>query len=362
MSTDGSGFMQPMDGWDGLGVVVRFDQPTGSWVFVALHDDTLGRPTGGCRMHVYERPAQGLRDALRLAEGMTMKWAAIDLPFGGGKAVLAVPRPLEGDERRGLLRRFGDLLESLNGAFATGEDLGTTPEDMAFLSTVTRWVKAGRGGAEEPEDPGPWTALGVREGIRAALEAGSDAGIQGRTVLIQGVGDVGEPLARLLAAEGVGLLLADVDAGRARTLADELGAEVVDAGDVYWTECDVYAPCALGGTLNSGTIPQLRCRIVAGSANNQLESPSDAEALRVRGILYAPDYIVNGGGALALGLMQSGAVEEAEIRRRVVGIGATLSEIFREAVERGESPVKAANRRVERVLERGPSAPSRPRA
>lgn len=305
-------------------------------------------------MRVYEHPGEGLRDALRLAEGMTLKWAAIDLPFGGGKAVLAVPRRLERSERQGLLRRFGELLEALRGSFATGEDLGTTPEDMAFLAGVTRWVRTGRPGVESPEDPGPYTALGVYEGIRAGLEAAGRDGIEGRTVLIQGVGDVGAPLARLLAAAGARVRLADVDAPRARRVAEEVGADVVSAGEVYWTECDVYAPCAVGATLNSGTIPQLRCSVVAGSANNQLEGPADADALHARGILWAPDYVVNGGGALALGLMHTGTAGEDEIRRRIVGIGRTLSEVFEEAAERGESPAAAARRRVERILARGP--------
>ncbi|HZD03308.1 MAG TPA: Glu/Leu/Phe/Val dehydrogenase dimerization domain-containing protein, partial [Longimicrobiales bacterium] len=297
-----SPFVDRIQEWDGLGVVVRHDRPTGTWIFVALHDDTLGRPTGGCRMRVYGHPSEGLRDALRLAEGMTRKWAVIDLPYGGGKAVLAVPRPLQGEERRGLLRRFGELLESLKGAFSTGEDLGTTPADMACLATVTRWVKATgvRGG--EPVDPGPYTALGVLEGIRAALAAAfGDGELAGRTVLVQGVGDVGEPLARMLSAEGARLLLSDLDHGRVESLAGELQARPVSPDEVYWTACDVYAPCAVGATLNSGTIPQLRCRVVAGSANNQLETEADADALRERGILYAPDYVVNGGGALALG-------------------------------------------------------------
>lgn len=353
MARPSSPFVDRIQEWDGLGVVVRYDRPTGAWIFVALHDDTLGRPTGGCRMRVYDHPSEGLRDALRLARGMTMKWAVIDLPYGGGKAVLAVPRPLEGEERRGLLRRFGELLQSLKGAFSTGEDLGTTPEDMAYLATVTRWVKATGGEGDEPVDPGPYTALGVLEGIRAAVAAASGRGeLEGRSVLIQGVGDVGEPLARMLSAEGARLLLSDLDRGRVEALAGELEARAVSPDEVYWTECDVYAPCAVGATLNSGTIPHLRCSVVAGSANNQLETDADAEALRERGILYAPDYVVNGGGALALGLMGRGEVDEDELRRRVRGIGGTLAEIFREASERGEAPTAAALRRVRAVLER----------
>ena len=341
--------------WNGLGVVVRHDAPTGTWIFIALHDATLGPPVGGCRLKVYESPAAALRDAMRLAEGMTHKWAAIDLPFGGGKSVLAVPRLLEGEERRGLFRRFGELLEGLNGAYGTGEDLGTTPQDMAYLAQVTEHVVGvSRGGPGHPADPGPFTALGVLSGIRAALahRTGSDD-LSGRRVAVQGVGDVGEPLARMLASEGATLLLSDLDPERARAVADRLGASVVEASDIYDVECDVFAPCAVGGVLDPSTIARLRCGIVAGSANNQLEDAGDAERLLERGILYAPDYVVNAGGAMAFGLSHQGASEEGEVERRVSGLGDHLAEIFSEAAERGESPLAAARRRVERVLARG---------
>ena len=340
--------------WDGIGVVSHHDEPTGAWMFVALHDDTLGRPTGGCRMKVYDAPEDGLRDAQRLSEGMTRKWATVGLPFGGGKAVLAVPRVPTGEAREGLLRRFGELLNSLQGAFSTGEDLGTTPADMLVVSGVTPWVTATDPATGELLDPGPWTALGVHHGIVAALADRTGSGtLRGRSVLVQGVGDVGAPLARSLSAAGATLLVSDVDGARAASLAEELGASLIAPGDVYDTECDVYAPCAVGATLSRATIPRLRCRIVAGSANNQLERAEDAERLKEQGVLYAPDYVINVGGAMALGLKMNGLDDEAEVRRRVEGIGAILSEIFEEARERGESPVASADRRVERTLGQG---------
>lgn len=355
MTGSGSRLMDLLSGWDGKGMVVRRDRPTGAWIFVALHDDTLGPPAGGTRMHVYEQPSDGARDAMRLASGMTSKWAALDLPFGGGKAVLATPRLLDGEERRGLLGRYGELLETLNGSFGTGEDLGTTPEDMAYLAGITRHVVGIVRGEDAPRDPGPFTALGVQAGIRAALGARtSSRELEGRSVLIQGIGDVGLPLARGLAEAGVRVMVADLDRERAEGLANEIDARVVAAGDVYDTECDVFAPCAVGGVLNSMTIAHLRCRIVAGSANNQLDRPEDAERLRGRGILYAPDYVVNGGGAMAFGLIHLGERDPSELERRVRGIGDSLAEIFEEAEERGEAPVRAAERRVERILSRGP--------
>ncbi len=342
--------------WRGEAVVVRRDEAADAWIFIALHDDTLGIPVGGCRMTEYDAPVAGLRDALRLAEGMTWKWASIGLPFGGGKSVLALSRPLDPEEREGLLRRFGQLLETLHGAYRTGEDLGTTPEDMAIVARETEHVMGGHGG-ETPMDPGPFTALGVLQGIREAAAVRLDReGLEGSTVLIQGVGDVGEPLARLLAREGAEILLCDVDDERVRALAGELGARTVPPAEVYDTSCDVFAPCARGGVLSRETIPRLRCRIVAGSANNQLETPEDARRLRERGILYAPDYMVNAGGAVAFGLLSLGRTDRDELRERVLELGPALRRIFEEADEEGILPTEAARRRAERTLREGVDA------
>jgi leucine dehydrogenase len=339
-----------VEAWDGLGVVCRHDAPTGTWIFVALHDSRLGRPTGGTRLQVYPTPDDGLADALRLAAGMTAKWAVLELPMGGGKAVLAASRPLAGEERRELLRRYGALVESLAGAFATGEDLGTTPEDMRLLAETTRWVHV----YDDAPDPGPFTALGVLHGIRAALEARFGEGDPaGRTVLVQGVGDVGAPLVELLSGAGARLLVADVDAARAAAVAARTGASIVPPAEAPATPCDVFAPCATGGVLDARTIPILACAIVAGSANNQLAEPGDALRLHERGILYAPDYVVNGGGALAFGLLDLGRADPDAARKAMERIGETLREIFREAAARGESPAVAADRRVARVLARG---------
>ena len=341
-----------IEDWDGLGVVTSRHRETGSWIFIALHDATLGRPTGGCRLGTYRSPAAGLRDAMRLAEGMTYKWAAMDFRYGGGKSVLAVPGPLEGEPRRSLFARLGHLMNALNGGYGVGEDMGTTPEDMAFLATVTPYVACTSHGDSAP-DPGPFTAAGVHAGIEAAVAHldGSPA-LAGKSVLIEGAGDVGRPLARLLGRAGARVIVADLDEERARRVAAECGGATVDCGDVYGTECDVYAPCAIGATVNASTVPLLRCRIVAGSANNQLEVPDDADRLLERGILYAPDYVINGGGAMAFGLMEQGIRDQGELNARVRSIGRTLAEIFHEAGSGGESPVVAARKRARRVLRR----------
>jgi leucine dehydrogenase len=346
-----NGTQELLQNWSGLGVVQAFDQETGTWFFIALHDASRGTMVGGCRMNVYEAPEDGMRDAMRLAEGMTYKWAAIDFPFGGGKSVLAIPRPFDGEERRELIRRFGRLLESLGGAYATGVDLGTTPEDMDVLAGASRFVMGHGAQGSGTEDPGPYTALGVYAGIRSALKAvdGSPEPA-GKTVLIQGAGDVGEPLARMLAKAGATVLISDVNSERAERLAEELGGRMVPVGETYTTPCDVFAPCAIGAILNSETIPVLGCRIVAGSANNQLERPEDADALHERGILYAPDYVVNAGGAIAFGMMHFGETGREALEERVLGIESALDRIFAEARERDESPAYGARRVAQAAL------------
>jgi leucine dehydrogenase len=342
-----------IEDWNGLAVLSRYHRSSAAWIFIALHDDSLGTPTGGTRIKLYPTPEDGLRDGMRLAEGMTHKWAAIDLDFGGGKAVLALSRAVSEAEREQLLATYGELLAALKGGFSTGQDLGTTPEDMLFLRGYTPHVHGPDPETGKPLDPGPYTARGVFVGIRAAADQvfGSTE-LTGRRILVQGVGGVGYPLAGLCTEAGATVLVSDVDDKRATGVACELHCEAVPANAVYSTPCDVYAPCAVGATLNHETIPQLVCRAVAGSANNQLAETEDADRLFERGILYAPDYVINAGGALAFGLKARGETDEARIGDRLDGLGATLAEILSEAAERAESPLRAARRRVDRVLAR----------
>jgi leucine dehydrogenase len=336
--------------WPGEEVVVRYDREADAWMFIALHATHGTRSVGGCRLKVYPSPEEGLRDALRLAEGMTSKWAAIEVDYGGGKAVIALGAPVAGEARTALLRRFGGMIDSLNGRYGTGPDIGTTPDDMALLATVTRYVHCYDWKAGAPYDPGIYTALGVFVGMKAAWRHRTGReDLRGVRVLVQGVGDTGAPLARSLARAGAVVLLADLNADKAGALAREIGAEVVPADRVYRTDCDIYAPCSVGATLDQDTIPQLTCRAIAGSANNQLRSPEDAGRLRARGILYAPDYVVNGAGAVSLAMVDQGASFEA-IEREIRKMDARLTGIFREADQAGESPIEAARRMVERNL------------
>lgn len=337
--------------WDGMGVFQAWDPPARARIFIAVHDTRLGSAVGGTRMKSYPAPADALRDAMRLAEGMTWKWAGIDLGFGGGKAVVDVEEPLEGERRRAFFRRYGRLLAALRGAFSTGPDLGTDPPDLDEVAAETDHVLGRRPDGEGTVDPGPFTALGVHAGLRAALEARfGDPDPAGHTVLVQGVGDVGDPLARRLAEDGAAVLLADVDEERARALAAEVDGEAVPADRALTTDCDVLAPCAVGGVLDGETIPDLRCSVVAGSANNQLGEAGDADVLHERGILYAPDHVINAGGALAFGLMHQGVSDGELIRERVRGLGDRLREIFREAAEEDQSPLHAARRVAGRTL------------
>ncbi len=337
--------------WDGEEVVVRFDAPSASWMFVGVHSTTLGPAAGGTRMKTYEDPGDGLRDVLRLSSAMTSKMAMASVPLGGGKAVLAVPQIPQGQRRRELLLRYGDLVESLHGTYVTACDMNTGPPDMDVIaercsSVLGRTEANGGSGTSAPN-----TAVGVFHAIRAAVAHafGSDE-LGGRTVAIQGVGAVGGPLSRMLAEAGARLTLADIDDVRAKELGEELGADVVPPDRIAEVECDVFAPCATGGILNAETIPGLRCRVIAGAANNQLGEPADAERLAARDILYAPDYVVNAGGVIHLVSYEMLDEADAEVQERLRAIGDTLGEVFGRAEADQISTGAAADAIVERRL------------
>jgi leucine dehydrogenase len=281
---------------------------------------------------------------MRLSAGMTAKLAVADLGLGGGKAVLAMPKIPQGEERSALLHRYGDIVASLGGSFITSSDVGTGESDMDVIADRTEHVfgrSVAKGGAG---DPGPFTAVGVFHGIKASLEHvhGSDD-LSGRTVLVQGVGSVGAALAELLGRDGAQVLVADVDAERAQTIASAVGGSVAEASDAIATECDVYAPCALGATLSAESVPQLRCRIVAGSANNQLAQPEAADLLRAAGILYAPDYVINAGGAIAINLLELSGRGRDDVDAALVRIGDTLRKIYARADSEGITTAAAAD-------------------
>jgi leucine dehydrogenase len=295
-------------------------------------------------MKAYPTPADGLHDAMRLSAAMTRKLAVAGLPFGGGKAVIAIDEIPCGEARRGLFLRYGDLVASLGGTYRTSSDMNTGEADLDVVGERTQYVFGRSVAAGGAGSPGPPTATGVFHGIRASVREvfGSDE-LGGRTVVVQGAGSVGAPLAEQLAAAGATLLVADLDEALAHTVADRVGGSVLAADDAIEAECDVYAPCAVGGTLSSETVPRLRCRIVAGSANNQLADPVAADLLHERGILYAPDYVINAGGAVGVVGVEQLGWGEAELTAGLARIGETLQIIYERAAADGVTPAAAAD-------------------
>lgn len=306
---------------------------------IAIHDTTLGPALGGTRLWKYGSEADALTDALRLARGMTYKAAIAGLNLGGGKSViLAGERPFD---REQLFRAHGRAVESLGGRYITAEDVGTSVDDMDFVRAETRWVVGVRGGSG---DPSPATAHGVYQGIRAcARERYGDPSLAGRHVAVQGVGHVGYHLCAELAAEGARLTVADLDAGRVGRVVEEFGARAVAEDEIYDVSADIFAPCALGGVIDDRTAGRLSVDIVAGSANNQLAEPRHGNVLQERGILFAPDYVINAGGLINVyGELHGWSAERT--RRKAAGIYDVLIRVFERAREDGITAAEASNR------------------
>ncbi len=347
-------FEELLQAWDGKETVIRYDADALAWIFIGIHSTQLGPAAGGTRMKAYATPADGLRDVHRLSSAMTRKLAAAGMHYGGGKAVIAVETIPNGNARRQLLLRYAELVDSLGGTYLTAPDVNTNEADMDIIAERTRHVfgkTVANGGAGSTA---PATALGVLAGIRASLEHATGSGdLAGRTVLVQGVGDVGRRLAEHLARAGARLLVADINEAAVTAACRDLGATAVNPADALTTPCDVFAPCALGGVLSSETIPLLRCRVVCGSANNQLLRDENADLFAKHNILYAPDYVANAGGVMhGLGLEELGWTEDY-LKQRLEGIGDTLREVFRIAEAEGISTERAAERLVARRLEEG---------
>jgi leucine dehydrogenase len=329
---------------------LKRDQASGLEAIIAIHDTRLGPALGGCRFIHYASEEDALVDALRLARGMTYKAALAGLDHGGGKSVLV--KPHRRFDRTALFRAFGRFVEDLRGHYITAEDSGTSIEDMDVIRGVTKYVTGvdpSRGGSG---DPSPFTALGVRRGIEACVKfaLGRDA-LDGIHVAVQGVGHVGYHLCRELHAQGAQLTVADVDPLKAERAQREFGAAIAPLDDIFAVQSDVFAPCALGSALNRETVPRLRCRIVAGAANNQLAEPTMGMALMDRGILYAPDYAINAGGLVNVAQEILGYDAE-KARARTLKIFDTIFEIA-ERARRAMTPTDIiANKMVEERLSR----------
>lgn len=305
-------------------------------------------------MWTYDDSRAAVRDALRLSRAMTYKSAVAGLPLGGGKGVVVVPPGAgapAGEARRDVLLDFADAVERLGGAYVTAEDVGTSTDDMRVIAQGTRHVTGLPREEGGSGDPSPWTALGVVSAIRAALEqvAGSPE-LDGRTVAVQGLGHVGLRVAELLARDGAQLVVSDIDDAR-RADAERLGAAWAAPDEILATEADVVAPCALGGALDHESVPRLRCRAVAGAANNQLAGDAVAELLQARGILWAPDFVANAGGIINISVeLEPGGYDEARAAERVAGIGETLREVFGMASGGDVTPLTAAMELARRRL------------
>lgn len=341
--------------WDGEDVFLHHDALTGAFIIVAIHSTRRGPAAGGTRMKTYPDLTSAVQDALRLAGGMTFKFAAADFAMGGGKAVIALPPSFDTRERTGLLKRYGALIKQLGGLYYTGPDVGTSSADMDIIAeTGAPYVFARTPLAGGAGDSGPITGLGVYHALRATCEElDGNPSLAGRHVLIQGIGSVGWTLAGLLKDAGAEVSFSDIRPEAAEQ-GKSIGLRWVPAEELYSTRCDIFAPCALGGILNAQTIPQLNCRAVAGAANNQLATPGDADRLLARSILYAPDYICNLGGAMGItGIEALGWTREQAEARVAAAVTQTLREVFALSRAQGISTDRAARRIVERRMEKG---------
>jgi leucine dehydrogenase len=326
------------------------DEPTGLCAIIAIHSTALGPAAGGTRLWTYANDDDALYDVLRLSQGMSYKNAMAGLKFGGGKAVIMKTPDFDGSDA--LFECFGEFVDTLGGDYITAEDVGMSEEIMATIARKTRHVaglpmRSGKAGG----DPSPKTAYGICCGIRSAVKAGlGGEDLQGVRVAIQGVGNVGYHLCRLLHAAGATLLVSDLDDVRVDRVCSEFGAERVSSAEILYADADVLAPCALGAILHEESIPRIRARIIAGGANNQLRSPEDGQRLADAGILYAPDYVINAGGVISVTCEYLGEVDEAGVSDLVAQIGPRLAGIFEEAARTGEPTNVIADRLARKIM------------
>jgi len=356
MAFDGDSAGTPLVALDHEELVVRRGRRSGAYTIVAVHSTALGPAVGGCRMWRYVDSAAAARDALRLSRAMTFKNAAAGLAMGGGKGVICADpgAPPTGSRRRDMLLDFADTVNALDGRYVTAEDVGTSAEDMATLSSATKHVSGLAREQGGSGDPSPFTAQGVEAAMRACVErrfAHIGGDLVGRSVAVVGAGHVGGALAQRLVGAGARVTLADIDPER-KTLADAIGADWVEPTEALRAEVDVLAPCALGGVLDQTTIPHLRAPIVCGAANNQLAHDGLADDLAALGILYAPDFVANAGGIINISVeLEPGGYDPDEATRRVATIEDTMRTVLDDAERDGVAPLAAAYALARRRLQ-----------
>lgn len=327
-------------------VITCRDDSVGLRAVIAIDDTTLGPGFGGVRWRPYASTAEAVSEAQRLARAMTLKHALAELPYGGAKSVIIASGPVPAEsspERDRLMTRYAEFLARTAGSYIPGVDMGTLVSDMDLIR------RAGARAFCADVDPGPYTATGVYAALRAGVRHGLGSGLEGVRVLVQGAGHVGANLARYAARDGAAVLVADVDEDRARSLAQEVGGEVVAPGSAAEEDCDVFAPCAVARVVTAQNVDRIRARVIAGAANDTLDSPFVAELLRRRGITYVPDFIANAGGVLQVHGGEVGWSEQ-ELQDQLEAIGDRVASVLRDADARGMTSVEAALARAEARL------------
>jgi len=326
------------------------DAGTGLYAIIAIHSTALGPAAGGTRLWDYADDDAALHDVLRLSQGMSYKNAMAGLKMGGGKAVIMKTPDFDGSDA--LYERYGEFVDSLNGDYITAEDVGMSVGIMETVARKTRFVtglpqSAGMAGG----DPSPKTAFGILCGIRAAVRSRlGRADLDGLTVAVQGVGKVGYNLCRLLHEAGARLIVADIEANRVARVCDEFAATSTGLDDILFEAVDIVAPCALGGVFTKHTIPRIQAVIIAGGANNQLEMPEDGQRIADRDILYAPDYVINGGGIINVACEYEGNIDDAAVTKLVARIETRLTDIFAEAAATGAPTNVIADKRARAII------------
>lgn len=322
-------------------LVLVSDPVTGLRGIIAIHNTSLGPALGGTRMWEYATDEDAIIDALRLSRGMTYKAAVSGVNLGGGKAVLIGNSRTQKNEA--LWRSYGRMVDALGGRYITAEDVGTGVQDMEWIRMETKYV-TGVGGVGGSGDPSPVTALGVYSGMKASAKYawGSDS-LQGKRIVVQGAGNVAKYLVKHLTHDGATVFVSDIFAEKAQQVAADTGATVIAPDEVFTTKCDIFSPNALGAILNDDTIPQLSCAIVCGGANNQLKNEQEhGQQLKSRGILYAPDYVVNSGGLMNVASEVEG-YDRAKVMKQAEGVYDITMNIFKLAEERDLLTIQASN-------------------
>jgi len=329
-------------------VIFFNDKATGLKAIIGIHNTKLGPALGGCRVLPYKTEEEAITDVLRLSRGMSYKSAIAGINLGGGKSVIIADPKTQKTEA--LFRAFGKFVDTLNGRYYTAEDVNTSVEDMDFVRMETKYVTGIDQALGGSGDPSPITAWGVFWGLKAAWERKTGrTDLKGVKVAVQGIGHVGYYLCKFLNEEGAKLIVCDMNQAAVEKVKTEFGAEIVHVNDIYDVECDIYSPCALGASLNETTIPKLKCKVVAGAANNQLKDEvADGNALQEKGILYAPDYLINAGGVISVYNELNGiTVTEYSMNMAQRRIYKTSMRVFDKSEAEKITPHMAANKIAE---------------